>query len=113
MNFRQAFFTIRHCNKIEILMGREFSTGNFISLGVDHLIIEGGGWGWVEEFFAQHFFSLTVKAAQEFFFSNLPTPPPPSLPLKSQMVRPLVEPNNVNNVSDSVSTGINNFLSFR
>ena len=82
MNFRQAFFTIRHCNKIEILMGREFSTGNFISLGVDHLIIEGGGGGW-KNFLRNIFFSLTVKAAQEFFSSNLPNPPPLPPPQKS------------------------------
>ena len=53
---------------------------------------EGGGW---KNWFVQEFFSLTgqcfyftVKALQEFFFSNLPPPPPP--PKKSQMVRPKV-----------------------
>ena len=45
----------------------------------------GGGGGW-KTVFAQHFFShwpmflFTVKAVQDFFFSNLPPPPPPPSP---------------------------------
>ena len=59
---------------------------------------EGGGGGGWKNSFAQHFFShwpvylFTVKAVQEIFSQIFPPPPPPPPPLKSQIVRPLYEP---------------------
>ena len=55
-----------------------------------HLSFDGGVWkNWSVQdfFFTGKCFSFIAKALQDFFFSNLPSPPP----FKSQMVHPLFE----------------------